>query len=481
MVLCVERVDAAEPESEAGEHRSGGIQRTAIVSIIAALVLVLLKLGTGIATGSLGLISAGIESSGDVIAAVLTFLAVRLGGRPADEDHPFGHRRAENLAALGEGAILMGGGIFITVEAIGQLAEGHQSLDAGWYVFAVIGLAIAVDISRILISFRSAIKYRSAALRSNGFHFAADMVGSVAVLIGLGLVAAGVEAGDAIAALVVAGVIYVAASRLIYENARVLMDTTPHDAYVQALAAVEAAAPGVEVQRLRVRESGGRYFADLVIGVPPAQPLVEGHQTADVIEDAVHAALPGSDVVVHLEPGTRDLSIREQILAIALGPPEVCEVHDVNVFDRDEGAIVSLHVKFDREAALVDCHRIADQIETQLREVPGVSDARTHLEPLEAATRVALDDDPSPATHHELCEIVEAQTGHQPRDLRALRTRSGMVVLLTVVVEADETLHQAHETARAIEQAILADHADIVEVVVHTEPLPSGAAARTDG
>src|SRR3954447_5683932 len=110
-----------------------GQRRTAVVSIAAATLLVALKLGTGLLTGSLGLISAGIESSGDVIAAVLTFFAIRLGGRPADADHHYGHRRAENLGALGEAAILLGGGVFIVVEAIGQLASGDHTIDTGWY------------------------------------------------------------------------------------------------------------------------------------------------------------------------------------------------------------------------------------------------------------------------------------------------------------------------------------------------------------
>src|SRR4051812_1821410 len=107
-----------------------GQSRTALVSIAAAAVLVALKLGTGIVTGSLGLVSAGIESSGDVVAAVLTLFAIRLGGRPADSSHHYGHRRAENLGALGEAAILAGGGIFIVSEAVGQLVSGHHTLDA---------------------------------------------------------------------------------------------------------------------------------------------------------------------------------------------------------------------------------------------------------------------------------------------------------------------------------------------------------------
>src|SRR5689334_770996 len=152
-----------------------GQSRTALVSIAAAAVLVVLKLGTGIVTGSLGLISAGIESSGDVIAAVLTFLAIRLGGRPADDDHHYGHRRAENLGALGEASILIGGGVFIVTEAISQLVSGEHTVDTGWYVFVVIAIALVIDLSRIVISVRTARLYKSAALRSNAFHFAGDM------------------------------------------------------------------------------------------------------------------------------------------------------------------------------------------------------------------------------------------------------------------------------------------------------------------
>jgi cation diffusion facilitator family transporter len=224
----------------AGElaSESKGQERTALTSIVAAALLVALKLGTGVATGSLGLISAGVESSGDVVAAVFTFLAIRLGGRPADADHHYGHRRAENLGALGEAVILLGGGVFIVVAAIGHLTGHPETLGTRWYVFAVIGVALLVDCSRIAVSVRSARKYHSAALRSNAFHFAGDMAGSLAVLAGLTVVALGFRQGDAVAALVVAAIIFIAASRLIFENARVLMDTAPAGAQARAEQAI---------------------------------------------------------------------------------------------------------------------------------------------------------------------------------------------------------------------------------------------------
>ena len=197
------------------------------MSIAAAGLLVALKLGAGLATGSLGLISAGIESSGDVVAAVLTFFAVRLGARPADPEHPYGHRRAENLGALGEAGILFAGGLIVSVEAIRRLLGSGSTLETVWYQFAVLAIALAVDLSRSVVSLRVARRYDSPALRSNGLHFAADMMGSLAVLAGLLAAAAGFAQGDSVAALVVAAMILVTATRLIGENANILMDRTP--------------------------------------------------------------------------------------------------------------------------------------------------------------------------------------------------------------------------------------------------------------
>src|SRR6202161_4122878 len=160
-------------------------RRTTLVSIAAAAVLVALKLGVGLATGSLVLISTGIESSGDVIAAVLTFFAVRLGGRPADPEHPYGHRRAENLGGLGESAVLLGGGTLVTVEALSHTLRGAGAPRVHWYELAVIAVALVVDLSRTTVSLRTARRYGSAALRANALHFAGDMAGSLAVLAGL--------------------------------------------------------------------------------------------------------------------------------------------------------------------------------------------------------------------------------------------------------------------------------------------------------
>ena len=447
-----------------------GQRRTTIVSIIAAAFQMVLMLGAGVVTGSLGLVSAGVESTGDVVAAVVTFFAVRLGARPADSSHPYGHRRAENLSALAEATILVGGGLFVTIEAIGRLSGG-ESLDAKWYVFAVIGVAIVINVSRAVLLRRSARRYHSAALRSNSFHFASDVASSVAVLIGLILVRAGFPDGDPIAALIVAMIIFAAAARLISENAQVLMDTAPAGAEAAAREAIVALGPEIELERLRLRESAGRYFADVVVGVPPGRAVVEGHAAADEVEQAIEDALPNSDVVVHVEPRRRGLTLRDRVLAIALSEPAVSEAHDITIFEHGSQVSVSLHLKLPADSSLQEAHDVAERVEAAIRALPRVSDALTHLEPLErpiAADPAATHDDLQ--TLEEVKTIIHEQTGTQARDVRVLPTDAGIVLFITVPVSATDSLAHAHQVASELEEVLRQRMPEIADVVVHTEP-----------
>jgi cation diffusion facilitator family transporter len=448
-----------------------GKRRATIASILAAALLMVLMLGSGLATGSLGLVSGGIESTGDVVAAVVTFFAVRLGARPADISHPYGHRRAENLSALAEAAILLGGGVIVVVDAIGRLTGSGGSLAARWYVFAVISVAIAINVGRALVSHWSARRYRSAALRSNSFHFVGDLTETVAVLVGLILVRAGFRDGDAIAALFVSMIIFAAAGRLIFENARVLMDTAPAAARAAAYDAIATLGPEIEVDRLRLRESAGRYFADVVVAVPPGEAVILGHASADEVERAIQRVLPDSDVVVHVEPRRSGLSLRDQVLAIALREPTVSEAHDITIFEHGDQVSVSLHLKLPADSTLQAAHEVAERVERAIRALPHVSDALTHLEPLErpiAADPTAVQDDSR--TIQSVQSIVREQIGSSAREVRRLPTEAGSVLFIAVRVGATASLADAHRIASKLEEALRQRMPEIADVVVHTEP-----------
>jgi cation diffusion facilitator family transporter len=449
---------------------AGTGSRTALVSIVAACVLVALKLGTGLATGSIALVSAGVESSGDVVAALLTLAAVRFGARPADREHPYGHRRAENLAALGESVIIAAAAALVLSEAVRRLGESdpHQ-VETTWWLFAVIGVAIVIDVLRIGASRRAARQYNSPAFRSNVVNFASDLAGSLAVLLGLLLVQAGYDHGDALAALLVGLLILGAVARLVLENARVLMDRVPEDASAAARQAI--ADLDVEVRRLRLRESGGRYFADVVVGVTPGAAVAQGHAVADSVEAAIHSVLPASDVVVHVEPRERDLDLRERVLAAAMSEPQVSEAHDIQVFPSGDRATVSVHLKFHDAMGLDEAHAVSERVEAAILADPAVEAIETHLEPLErpvpqrraSAAELASREAP-------LRAIVTERLGGPPRELRVVATDSGPVLFLTIGVAAGLTLTEAHRVASELEEALRAQQGDLAEVVVHTEP-----------
>jgi cation diffusion facilitator family transporter len=446
-------------------------RRTALVSVVAAVVLIVVKLSAGLAAHSLGLVSEAAHSGTDLIAALLTFFAVGVSARPADVRHPYGHGKAEHLSALGEAAILSAASLFIAWRAITHLAGTRAiTVEATWYAFAVIVLVIAIDVSRTVVSWRASRRYRSAALAANALHFGSDLAGSGAVLLGLVLVDAGYRRADSAAALFVAVLVMVAAARLMKRNVDVLMDRAPADAEAAARAAIAGIEPEVDLRRLRMRQAGGKQFADVVIGVSTAAAVGQGHAAADRVEAALESVLPGSDVVVHVEPQEDEAAIRERAHNAALGVPGVREVHNVTVLDVGGRTDVSLHLKLPGELSLEDAHAVATEVERAIAAaVPGVDAVQTHLEPLtETAAGRSMSDDS--AERDVVLEIVRELTGHDARELRFVRTEEGLLAYLTLGLDAASPLADAHARASEIEERIRRARPDIADVIVHTEP-----------
>jgi cation diffusion facilitator family transporter len=446
-------------------------RRTALVSVGAAVALIALKLAAGLPSHSLGLISEAAHSGTDLIAALLTFFAVGVAVRPADVAHQYGHGKAEHLGALAEGAILFAVSCFIAWRAITHLVGSREtSVEATWYALTVIVIVIAVDLSRTIVLRRASRQYRSAALSANALHFASDLAGSGAVLLGLLLVRAGYARADSAAALFVAVLVLFAAARLMKRNVDVLMDRAPADAEEAARAAIAAIEPAVTLDRLRMRQSGSRQFADVVITVPPGAAVGQGHAAADAVETALHDALPGSDVVVHVEPAQDEEAIRDRAHAAALGVPTVREVHNVSVLLVGGRTEVSLHLKLPGELTLEEAHEVATQVEQAIKAAaPEVDSVQTHLEPLaEAGEGRRMTDDS--AERDIVRRIVREITGHDPRELRFLDTEDGLVAHLTLGLEGGSPLAEAHARASEIEERIRRVRPDIADVVVHTEP-----------
>jgi len=444
-------------------------RRTALVSVGAAVALMLVKLGTGLASGSLGLVSEALHSGTDLVAALLTFFAVGLAVKPADRGHPYGHGKAEHLAALAEAGFLSVVSVGVAALAVARLTGRVEiETDAAWWVFAAVGVVIAIDVSRTLVSLRAARQFSSPALLSNALHFGSDLVGTLAVLAGLVAVRAGWPGGDSVAALFVALLVIVAAARLIRRNVDVLMDKSPADAVEAARAAIAAIEPPVDLRRLRLRQAAGRAFADVVIGVSPGAAVGQGHAVADRVEAALDRVLPGCDIVVHVEPaGESEALLRERVRAAAMTVPRVRELHNLSVIELPDGAHVSLHLKVPGDLPLGEAHALAEQVERAIVDgVYEVVEVQSHLEPLaEPAAGREVDEDPA-----EIERIVQEVTGARPRSIRFLNTTDGLVVFLTLALDSSESLSAAHVVASQVEEHIHLALPGVDEVIVHTEP-----------
>lgn len=410
-----------------------------IVSVLAAIALTVLKLVVGVLTGSLGLLAEAAHSGLDAFATILTFFSVRIAGRPADANHPYGHGRFENLSATIQGLLLLGTSAWIIYESIRRLFFVTVEVEPSAWAFLVMGGSIATDLWRSNLLLRAARKYHSRALEADALNFRADMFSASVVILGLALTtyaeltgtAGWLARADALAALVVACVIIYMSGKLALAAINTLLDLAPEELAARMTRAV-AQTPGVlRTHTVRLRESGSRLFADVTVGVPRTSSLEQAHAISERVEAAVRAIEPRTETVVHVEPEVSAAeSASERIRAVAqrLGLQTHHEQLYVIGEERDgradDGLEASLHLEVAPQLTLAQAHAFAHQLAAALKEAyPEVRRVNTHIEvdePDLARLRPLVD----PAMARTIRDVVvEAGVGascHEVRLYRAL-------------------------------------------------------------
>jgi cation diffusion facilitator family transporter len=285
-------------------------QSAALNSLVAAIALTALKMVVGLLTGSLGILAEAAHSGLDLVAAGLTFLAVRISGRPPDRSHLYGHGKVENLSALAETLLLLATCAWIIFEANRRLMYHKVEIEVTVWSFAVMATSIVIDVSRSRMLSRAAKKYKSQALEADALHFRTDVWSSSVVILGLVCVKAGewfpamgwLRDADAVAALGVSVLVIWVSWQLGRRTVEALLDTAPAGMEDRILAAVEAV-PGVQnCHNIRARYSGPVLFIDLHVLVDGRQTLFEAHALTETIEGVIQQIVPGADVTVHPEP-----------------------------------------------------------------------------------------------------------------------------------------------------------------------------------
>ncbi len=282
----------------------------AMTSVLAAIGLTGFKIIVGLSTGSLGILAEAAHSGLDLMAAVMTFLAIRISARPADQNHLYGHGKVENLSALFETLLLLVTCVWIIYEAIHRLLYHSAHLEVNYWSFAVMITSIVIDISRSRVLYRAARKYNSQALEADGLHFSTDIWSSGVVILGLFLVKlsewvpglASLRQADSIAAIMVGLIVVYVSLRLGIRTVQALIDVAPSGIEEKIISTVEVL-PGVtDCHNVRVRYSGPQPFVDVHVLVDGNQTLKEAHSLTEEIERVIQKLIPNADVTVHPEP-----------------------------------------------------------------------------------------------------------------------------------------------------------------------------------
>lgn len=282
----------------------------ALSSVVAAVGLTSFKFVVGILTNSLGILAEAAHSGLDLVAALMTFFAVGMSDKPADEQHNFGHGKVENLSALFETVLLLATSAWIIYQAIQRLFYTRAEVRASIWSFVVMGTSIVVDYTRSRILYRAARKHNSQALEADALHFSTDIWSSSVVILGLiGVTLARfipnlgwMSQADAIAALAVALIVIFISGELGWRTIQALLDAAPKGMSEKIVTAVRAM-PGItDCHAVRVRPSGAHWFVDLHVTMAGRMTLRRSHAMTERVELKVHEILPGSDVTVHVEP-----------------------------------------------------------------------------------------------------------------------------------------------------------------------------------
>jgi cation diffusion facilitator family transporter len=450
-------------------------EQVALTSIAASAALTVAKGVVGIATGSLAILSEAGHSLIDLGATVMTYGAVRISGKPADEEHHYGHGKFESVSALAETALLFLLSGVVIWEAVKRLTEHEEhAVIANAWAFGVIAVSVAVDFFRSRALARMAKQTSSHALEADALHFSSDLWASLAVLIGLGGVRLGLWWADSVAALVVAVLVCVAGWRLGRRTIDALTDVAPAGA-AETITAIAAKVPGVvRVERVRARAAGEKTFADLIVAVSRTLPLDRVSAIKDAVGAAVREQIPGAEPTVTTDPVALDNeTVLDRVMVIARN--RALAVHHVTVHDLKDRLAISLDLEVDGKLSLREAHASADGLERAIAAELGAEvEVDTHIEPLQPH-RAAGREAPSErvkAIEIALAELAaDGRTLRDVHDVRVRETDEGEIVNFHCHVDPQLGVQAVHEKVDALERALKQRSPSIKRVIGHAEPM----------
>ncbi|HKM67536.1 MAG TPA: cation-efflux pump [Candidatus Acidoferrum sp.] len=457
-------------------------KNAALLSIGSAALLLCLKTFLVLRTDSLGILSEALHSGLDLVAAIITFLSVRVSDQPADERHPYGHGKFENFSAFIETGLLFLTAVYIIYEAFYRLFFHTVHIQPTVTAILILLAALAIDMTRARALNAVAKRHSSEALEADALHFSTDVWSTIVVILGVALVWAGnvwnlpwLSYADSLAGLAVAGVILWVGSQLGRRTLDALLDAVPAGLQEEIMAAVRGIDGVLNVERVRLRRAGNRYFVDATVSVTRTANLEQVHMLTDKIEKRVAQILP-ADVIVHAEPrAPRDEHLFESVRAVALRLG--LAVHDVTASEQDGHLFVELHLEVDENLSLREAHRQATELEDGIHELgKGNVDVNIHIEPL---GRHIATPDVRAGEMRQLEMAVETFLNHMPRtydelinchEVRVRQVEHHILVSCHCVMKGDLSITRVHDVLAALEDSVKERFPQISRVTIHPEP-----------
>jgi len=450
-------------------------EQVALTSIAASAALTVAKGLVGVTTGSLAILSEAGHSLIDLGATVMTYTAVRISGKPADEEHHYGHGKVESISALAETALLFLLSGVVIWEAVKRLTEheDHAVIANAW-AFGVIAVSIAVDFFRARALSHTARETQSQALEADALHFSSDLWASLAVLVGLAGVRFGLWWADSAAALVVAVLVCFAGWRLGKRTIDTLTDVAPVGA-AETITTAAAKVPGVvAVDHVRARAVGEKTFVDLTVAVSRTLPLDRVSAVKDAVAAAIRERLPGAEATVITEPvALNNESVMDRVMVIARN--RALAVHHVTVHDLDDRLAISLDLEVGGKLSLREAHAMADSLENEIAaELGAAVEIDTHIEPLQPHRAAGREAPLARVKAVELALAEFAADGRTLRDVHNVRVREtddGEIVNFHCRVDPELSVQEVHEKVDAVERALKQRSPSIKRVIGHAEPM----------
>jgi cation diffusion facilitator family transporter len=448
-------------------------------SVLAALVITGLKIFVGVATASLGILSEAAHSGLDLIAALVTFFSVQVSDKPADADHQYGHGKFENFSAFIETGLLLLTCVWIVYEAMKRLFFHHVEIEPTVPAFIVMFLSIAIDYWRSHALDRIATKYDSQALEADALHFATDIWSSGVVIVGLALVWIGrhyqigwLRKADPLSALFVAGVVISVSWRLARRTIDALLDAAPAGVRSQIFDRLRAVDGVLEVERVRFRKAGNRFFADVSVGLERNFTFQRSEQVSAAVTSRVREVLPDADVMVHTVPrASRSENIFDRIRAVATR--HNFNVHDVSVQDLNGQLHVEQHLELDEQLTMKKAHDEVTRLESELRaEVPEIQTILTHIESEPATIERGEEIVREPELERRLKEIVkEFPEVMDVHEFQFKKVRARLYVSCHCTLPDDMPLSKVHDVQTSLEIRFKHDAPELFRVLIHPEPM----------